>query len=230
MLVGCFQVRSFILELNLVAFCKTVIEIAGYITVLVKGEEVERKLNIYITEVDRKPLLGREWIRQLSIPGGIPDFLDCNVVDNVNNVDSKKFKLEDVFQKYKEVRSNEWSKISGVQAKLTLIPNATPVFLARTVLFKLVKLLDKELDELSRVGVLEKIETSEWANPIVPILKADGRIRICGDYKATVNSKLIVDEHPLPTINEIFAKLGRKEIFKHRFTSGILTIGSRFKK
>lgn len=47
-------------EFNLVAFCKTVIGIAGYITVLVKGEEVERKLNIYITEVDRKPLLGRE--------------------------------------------------------------------------------------------------------------------------------------------------------------------------
>lgn len=89
-------------------------------------------------------------------------------------------------------------------------------------------MLDKELDELSRVGVLEKIETSEWATPIVPILRADVCIRICGDYKATVNSKLIVDEHPLPTINEIFAKLAGGK--KNRFTSGILTIGSKFKK
>lgn len=53
------------------------------------------------------------------------------------------------------------------------------------------------------------------ATPIVPILKADGRIRICGDYKTTVNAKLIVDEHPLPTINEIFAKLaGGKKFSK----------------
>lgn len=147
---------------------------------------------------------------------GIPDFLDCNAVDNADKVGPKKIKLNDVLQKYKEVRSMDWSKILGVQAKLTLIPNASPVFLkARTVPFKIIELLDRELNELSKVGVLEKIETSEWTTPIVPILKADGRIRICGDYRATVNPKLMVDEHPLPTIDEIFAKLaGGKKFSK----------------
>lgn len=47
-------------ELNLIAFCKTSIKIVGYITVLVKDKQMQRELNIYITEINRKPLLGRE--------------------------------------------------------------------------------------------------------------------------------------------------------------------------
>ena len=31
------------------------------------------------------------------------------------------------------------------------------------------------------------MEFSQWAAPIVPIVKGDGTIRICGDYKLTVN-------------------------------------------
>lgn len=42
------------MNLNLVAYCKTVIEIAGCITVLVKRGQIECDLNIYITEVGRK--------------------------------------------------------------------------------------------------------------------------------------------------------------------------------
>ena len=37
------------------------------------------------------------------------------------------------------------------------------------------------------LGVLEKINHSEWAAPIVPIPKADGSLRICGDYKVTTS-------------------------------------------
>lgn len=73
--------------------------------------------------------------------------------------------------------------------------------------FKLIPLLEKELAELEQAGIFTKIENSEWATPIVPVLKAYGSIRVCGDYKSPINSKLIVDEHPLPITNELFAKL-----------------------
>ena len=53
------------------------------------------------------------------------------------------------------------------------------------------------------MGVIEKVRYSEWAAPIVPVVKPDNSIRVCGDYKVTVNSVLEVDQHPLPNPEEL---------------------------
>lgn len=82
---------------------------------------------------------------------------------------------------------------------------------ARLIPFKLISFVDKALDELTNAGVLVKIESSDWVT-IVPVLKADGSIRICGDYQVTINSKLII-EHPLSTTDELFAKIAGEKKF-----------------
>jgi hypothetical protein len=50
------------------------------------------------------------------------------------------------------------------------------------------ELIDKELDRMIEDKVLNQIETSEWGTSLVPIRKNDGTVRLCGDYKTTVNS------------------------------------------
>ena len=55
--------------------------------------------------------------------------------------------------------------------------------------------------------MIEPIEFSESAAPIVPVLKKDGSIRICGDYKVTINQASQVDSYPLPRIDDLFASL-----------------------
>lgn len=57
------------------------------------------------------------------------------------------------------------------------------------------------------------METSEWGTPIVPIVKSDGSLRICGDYKVTVNPKLLIDGHPLPRIEHLIANLQEGVLF-----------------
>ena len=60
---------------------------------------------------------------------------------------------------------------------------------------------------------MEKVRYSEWAAPIVPVVKPDKSIRICGDYKVTVNSVLEVDQHPLPNPEQLIVKLSEGEKF-----------------
>ena len=54
---------------------------------------------------------------------------------------------------------------------------------------------------------------SEWAAPIVPVLKPDGTIRICGDYKITVNKAAKPDVYPLPRVEDLFATLAGGKTF-----------------
>ena len=54
--------------------------------------------------------------------------------------------------------------------------------------------------ELDWLGVLEKTTFCEWAAPIVVVPKKDGCMRICVDYKDTINPSLDVDQYPLPKL------------------------------
>ena len=71
----------------------------------------------------------------------------------------------------------------------------------------------EELKRLQRIGVLKKVEFSDWATPIVPVLKPDGTVRICGDYKVTINPVLDVPEYPMPMAEELFTQLNGGEKF-----------------
>ncbi|XP_011859723.1 PREDICTED: uncharacterized protein LOC105557164 [Vollenhovia emeryi] len=58
-----------------------------------------------------------------------------------------------------------------------------------------------------------KINVSRWATPIVPVLKKNNQVRICGDFSVMLNPNLIVDELPLPTTNELFTSMEGCTIF-----------------
>ena len=77
------------------------------------------------------------------------------------------------------------------------------------------KKVEQELERLQEQGVIEPVQFSDWAAPVVPVLKKDGSVRLCDDYKVMVNKAAKVDEYPLPRIDDLFASLsGRKEFSK----------------
>ncbi|RWS21805.1 uncharacterized protein B4U80_01249, partial [Leptotrombidium deliense] len=114
--------------------------------------------------------------------------------------------FQDVFQEKKEG--------SNIEVTLEINENAPPKFVkARPVPFALRKKVEESIQSLVKKGILEPVRSSKWASAIVSVLKPDGSIRICGDYKSTVNPHLRTDIHPMPTFNDVREKLGGNACF-----------------
>ena len=52
------------------------------------------------------------------------------------------------------------------------------------------------------------VSHSSWASPVVHVPKADGSIRVCGDYKA-LNECIDDDSYKLPNVQDMFAMLSQ---------------------
>ena len=71
--------------------------------------------------------------------------------------------------------------------------------------------IDTELDRLVEEGVYVPVGYSGWAAPIVPLLKSDETVRICGDYKQ--NKAAHCENYPLPRTEDLLATLNGGQKF-----------------
>lgn len=56
----------------------------------------------------------------------------------------------------------------------------------RSVAHALIPMIEKKKKKLAELGHLEPVEgVTEWETPIEPVIKSDGNMRICGDFKIT---------------------------------------------
>ena len=117
-------------------------------------------------------------------------------------------------EKYKDIFQPGLGKLANIRAKLIINEDAQPKFFkVRQIPYALKAKIEAELDELERAGILTKITHSEWATPIVPVVKPNQSVRICGDFKTTINPVLKVDQYPLPRIDDLFASLAGGQKF-----------------
>ncbi|XP_058980999.1 uncharacterized protein K02A2.6-like [Musca domestica] len=201
-------------DLELYSYCKTPIDCAGYIWVKVRAKDIT-KVKMYLVRANRKPLLGREWLRLVKLDwlkmlkGKSVSSVSVNKIQESANLEGQ---LRSILEKYPNLFSKSVGKIRGFQARLNIKTDAVPKCMkARRVPFPLLQRVEDELDDQVKAGLLEKVERSEWATPIVVVRKKDDKIRICGDYKITINPVLVVDKHPLPTVDELFSTMAGGE-------------------
>ncbi|KAM4549940.1 uncharacterized protein V3H82_019144 [Fundulus diaphanus] len=71
----------------------------------------------------------------------------------------------------------------------------------------LVAQLLKEVEEMQHLGVIEP-STSEWCSPVVIVVKKDGSLRICIDFRK-LNALSEFDAYPMPRIDDLLEKIGR---------------------
>ena len=73
--------------------------------------------------------------------------------------------------------------------------------------------VETRLDQLEQYNIIKRVRFSNWAAPIVPVVKHDGLVSICGDYKLTVNQVAETDTYPLLRIKDLFASLSGGKSF-----------------
>ncbi len=185
-----------------------IIKPLGVARVQVTMNNQTEMLDMYITENGQQPLFGRSWLRKLQL-----DWKAIKV-HHQPMLPSSTSTLQKLLEKHKDVFKEEIGELKGITTKLKVKENATPKFhKARPVPYALRSRVEDELDRLEKQGIITKVNHSEWGTPIVPVVKPNGSVRVCGDYKVTVNPVLEVEQYPLPRIEDIFANLAGGQHF-----------------
>lgn len=105
-------------------------------------------------------------------------------------------------------------KYSGPEVHIECKEGSTPVFQrARPVPFPLREKVNEELKRMMAEDIITPVKHSQWATPLRIVPKPDGTLRLCGDYRSTVNASCLTENYPLPTANEAFFELTGGKFF-----------------
>lgn len=178
------------------------LEVIGEIRVEVNHHSQKRQLPILVVKGSGPNLVGRDWLLKLKI-----DWASVNQVQE-NGV------LTSLLKRFTNVLNGELGSLVGTSVKMHVKEGERPRFFkARTVPYVLKGKVEAELDRLQQAGIISPIEFSEWAAPIVPVTKPNGSVRICGDYKLTINQAAQTDKYPLPKVDDLFSALSGGKYF-----------------
>ena len=181
------------------------LQVLGSIEVGVVYKKQSYTLPLLVVAGNGPSLLGRDWLASIQ--------LDWN---ELFYADHSSTRLQEVINKYSEVFRDELGTLNGRKAKIYVKENSKPQFYrhrAVPYVYALRAGVEKELDRLEKEGIIEPVQFSEWAAPIVPVRKKDGSVHICGDYKLTVNKVAEPDTYPIPKIEDLFAALEGGQTF-----------------
>ena len=129
-----------------------------------------------------------------------------------------KKKLETLPEMFPNTFSGKLGRLRDVKAHIPIKEYAEhKYFKARPVPYALRDRAENEFESLVEQGVWKKVRYAKTAAPIVIVPKdkedPSGPIRICGDYKQTVNTMSPCDNYPLPNTAEQLATLAGGEHF-----------------
>lgn len=175
------------------------------------------KVQAVVVDSEKKqfPLIGRNII-DLVYPRWREYFLLQNVSEVESSVAKKEASEESIHEIVKsfenefpglfELRNKE---IKGFKGKIELLPGVSPVFLkAANPPYALKDRIAKELKEMQEKGTIEYVENSKWASQLVIVHKRDGSLRLCCNYKNTLNPRIKDNKYPLPLIEDLLNALG----------------------
>ena len=165
------------------------------------GSQRHKSPPLVVVEGEEAPLFGSNWLVQVDVAWDVlkNTFVqECKthaIVASCSQGQSPPTgargnppALDELLKRYDVIFKQQLGKIKDLKATIRVQSEATPKFSKpRPVPYALRERVEQELERLVAIGVMEPISHSEWAAPIVPVIKNNGDVRMCGDFKVTVN-------------------------------------------
>ena len=181
------------------------LRVAGEINVNVQlpASKTKCKHNIVVTE-DRGPsLLGRGLLQALQI-----------TEVKLNSINKVSSSYSHLLTDFPDLFSPGFGCLTGCTISIDVDTTISPLYCKpRNVPYALRDKDNKELQRLTEENIISPVTFSPWAAAIVPVLKPNGSIRICGDYKLTVNRAARLDTYPIPKLEDLFSKIAGSSLF-----------------
>ena len=157
---------------------------------------------------DAPLLLGRPWLRRLPMviqtvqhTATIPAPPDIELISTLRRLFPSLFELDG-------------TAISGYEAQIYLKEGTIPVRRpAYSCPLALRAAVEAELDRMVANNELSPVLSSQWATPVIPLRRPGGAVRLCGDYRVTVNPSLEMAHYPLPHLEEMVSEINGKYFF-----------------
>ena len=215
------------------------IQVLGEAIVNANLHGVSKPVVLIVTKENGPSLFGRNWMTTFGF-----DFStlfssssrcsssECNVISPVPKSEVEKAVLRKL-ENFTELFKPELGTFLPHPVTIDLDPACSPRFLkARPVPYSLKSKVDEEIDRLISEQIIFPVPHSDWACPAVPVVKPNGKIRLCGDYKLTANKAIKMDSYPVPKPLELLSTLAGGKYFakldmSHAYNQLVLTEESK---
>ncbi|XP_063828984.1 uncharacterized protein K02A2.6-like [Ostrinia nubilalis] len=187
-------------NVKLVTWTREPLNVIGVANVRATLGNKEAQCELMVVSGRGPSLLGRNWFEPLGV--------------YVAGLCWSNEQIEPFKQEFPELFKEGLGRYNGPEVSLKLRSDAVPKFLrARPVPFPLKQQVTDELNKMVKDEIITPVKYSKWATPLRIVKKEDGSLRICGDYRSTVNAAIDSDSYPLPTSSEAFVKLSVGKLF-----------------
>ena len=188
--------------IKLRTYTKTEIRTLGKASMRIHYQDQEVMNPVVVVPGNSANLFGRDLLLKIRL-----NWNDICVVSPRAEVHQLRQKLKQDFPEL--FHTDKQRQVVDVKARITYDQNAQPRFhKPRPVPYAMRERVGEALDRMVEDGVLSPVEQSDWAAPIVPIVKPSGEIRVCGDYKVTINPVSKVESYPIPRVKDLLTEIG----------------------
>ena len=183
------------------------VPVAGECDISVGYRGQQRQPTLIVVKGGGPPLLGRNWLEHIKL-----DWQDIFTIHGKSNPEPTKVELRSLIEDNSSAFGNN-GFLNDRTVKIS-VKDTNPKYCKASIPpYAMREKIENELGRLESNDIIKKVEHSDWATLIVPVLKKDGSVRICGDYKITVNKEIEQNRYPIPNIEDISLKLAGGEKF-----------------